>query len=90
MFSLFSGHKEIAIKLYKRGIEELEKGIAIDCSHGKGEVWDRAQRLQEKMKTNLIMANDRLHLLSELFLSDSVEIGIRVSDPVNFIYEFGS
>uniref|UniRef100_A0A146L6H0 Spastin n=1 Tax=Lygus hesperus TaxID=30085 RepID=A0A146L6H0_LYGHE len=58
------GHKEIAIKLYKRGIEELEKGIAIDCSHGKGDVWDRAQRLQEKMKTNLIMANDRLHLLT--------------------------
>ncbi|XP_073994220.1 spastin isoform X2 [Rhodnius prolixus] len=58
------GHKEIAIKLYKKGIEELEKGIAIDCSHGKGEVWERAQRLQAKMKTNLTMTNDRLNLLN--------------------------
>lgn len=58
------GNKELAIKLYKRGIDELESGIAIDCSHGKGEIWERAQRLQEKMKTNLTMAKDRLSLLT--------------------------
>lgn len=58
------GHKEEAIELYKRGILELEKGIAIDCHSGKGEVWERAQRLHEKMKTNLIMAKDRLNLLA--------------------------
>ncbi|KAK9498151.1 hypothetical protein O3M35_004029 [Rhynocoris fuscipes] len=57
------GHKEIAMKLYRKGIEELEKGIAIDCSHGKGEIWERAQRLQAKMKTNLTMTSDRLNLL---------------------------
>ncbi|XP_014259911.1 spastin isoform X2 [Cimex lectularius] len=58
------GHKQIAIAYYKQGITELERGIAIECSHGKGDVWDRAQRLQEKMKTNLAMANDRLNLLT--------------------------
>ncbi|RZF34158.1 hypothetical protein LSTR_LSTR003568 [Laodelphax striatellus] len=58
------GNKEEAIDLYKRGILELEKGIAIDCHSGKGDVWERAQRLHEKMKTNLIMAKDRLNLLA--------------------------
>lgn len=28
-----------------------------------GEVWDRARRLQEKMKTNMAMAQDRLDIL---------------------------
>lgn len=58
------GHKEVAIELYKKGILELEKGIAIDCHSGKGEVWERAQRLHEKMKTNLVMAKDRLNFLA--------------------------
>ncbi|XP_054262178.1 spastin-like isoform X2 [Macrosteles quadrilineatus] len=58
------GHKELAIELYKKGITELEKGIAIDCRNGKGEVWERAQRLHEKMKQNLIMAKDRLNFLA--------------------------
>ncbi|XP_063231005.1 spastin isoform X1 [Bacillus rossius redtenbacheri] len=58
------GHKEMAIELYKKGISELEKGIAVDCVGGKGEVWERAQRLHEKMKTNLSMAKDRLDFLA--------------------------
>ncbi|XP_059475168.1 spastin isoform X3 [Neocloeon triangulifer] len=57
------GQKEMAVELYKKGIAELEKGIAIECS-GKGEVWERAQRLQSKMKTNLEMAKDRLDFLA--------------------------
>lgn len=57
------GHKELAIELYKKGILELEKGIAVDCMGGRGEVWERAQRLHEKMKTNLAMAKDRLNFL---------------------------
>ena len=57
------GQKELAIELYKKGIAELEKGIAVDCCGGKGEVWERAQRLHEKMKTNLAMARDRLDFL---------------------------
>ncbi|XP_066996920.2 spastin isoform X2 [Anabrus simplex] len=58
------GQKELAIELYKKGISELEKGIAVDCVGGKGEVWERAQRLHDKMKTNLIMAKDRLDFLA--------------------------
>ncbi|KAE8741370.1 hypothetical protein FOCC_FOCC013069 [Frankliniella occidentalis] len=57
------GQKDLAIELYRKGILELEKGIAIDCSGGKGEVWERAQRLHVKMKTNLSMAKDRLSFL---------------------------
>ncbi|XP_058792205.1 spastin isoform X2 [Phymastichus coffea] len=58
------GHKEMAIELYKKGINELEKGIAVECNGGRGEVWERAQRLNDKMKTNLAMARDRLDFLT--------------------------
>ncbi|KAK6635788.1 hypothetical protein RUM44_001042 [Polyplax serrata] len=58
------GHKDLAIELYKKGIIELEKGVAVECNGGKGELWERAQRLHDKMKTNLSMAKDRLEFLS--------------------------
>lgn len=61
----FQGHKELAIELYRKGIKELEDGIAVDCWSGRGDVWDRAQRLHDKMQTNLSMARDRLHFLGE-------------------------
>ena len=37
MLKFFAGKKDIAIDMYKKGIIELEKGIAIDvgCGHGK-------------------------------------------------------
>ncbi|XP_073528891.1 spastin isoform X1 [Phyllobates terribilis] len=57
--------KEQAIECYKKGIQELEKGIAVQVS-GQGEQYDRARRLQAKMTTNLIMAKDRLQLLATL------------------------
>ncbi|XP_014486183.1 PREDICTED: spastin isoform X2 [Dinoponera quadriceps] len=57
------GQKEMAIELYKKGIGELEKGIAIECNGGHGEVWEHAQRLHDKMRTNLIMAKERLEYL---------------------------
>ncbi|KAJ2953086.1 hypothetical protein O0L34_g648 [Tuta absoluta] len=60
------GQKELAIELYKKGIYELEKGIAVDCWGGRGDAWQRAQRLHDKMKTNLGMAKDRLHFLANL------------------------
>ncbi|XP_064490254.1 spastin-like [Ornithodoros turicata] len=60
------GCKETAIELYRRGIEELNKGIAIDCSRGQGPLWERAQRLKEKMHTNLEMAKDRLQFLESM------------------------
>ncbi|XP_077139267.1 spastin isoform X1 [Ranitomeya variabilis] len=57
--------KEQAIECYKKGIQELEKGIAVQVV-GQGEQYDRARRLQAKMMTNLIMAKDRLQLLATL------------------------
>lgn len=62
---IFLGHKELAIELYRKGIKELEDGIAVDCWSGRGEVWERAQRLHDKMQTNLSMARDRLHFLGK-------------------------
>ncbi|KAK4884015.1 hypothetical protein RN001_000286 [Aquatica leii] len=64
------GQKELAIELYRKGINELELGIAVQCWGGRGEVWERAQRLHEKMKTNLAMAKDRLQFLESM---DSLE-----------------
>lgn len=61
----FAGQKEVAIELYRKGIRELEYGIAVDCWSGRGEVWERAQRLHDKMQTNLSMARDRLHFLGK-------------------------
>ncbi|XP_048508076.1 spastin isoform X2 [Athalia rosae] len=60
------GHKEMAIELYKKGIGELEKGIAVECNGGRGEVWERAQKLHEKMRANLAMAKDRLDFLASI------------------------
>ncbi|KAL6417582.1 hypothetical protein ACFW04_013570 [Cataglyphis niger] len=60
------GQKEMAIELYKKGIGELEKGIAVECTGGHGEVWEHAQRLHDKMCTNLAMAKDRLDFLASV------------------------
>ncbi|XP_037663455.1 spastin isoform X4 [Choloepus didactylus] len=56
------GQKKQAVEWYKKGIEELEKGIAVIVT-GQGEQCERARRLQAKMMTNLVMAKDRLQLL---------------------------
>ncbi|CAN0402844.1 unnamed protein product [Lampetra planeri] len=58
------GRKEEAVEWYRRGISQLEQGIRISIE-GEGEQIDRARRLQAKMKTNLVMAKDRLELLGE-------------------------
>uniref|UniRef100_A0A8C8M8V1 Spastin n=1 Tax=Oncorhynchus tshawytscha TaxID=74940 RepID=A0A8C8M8V1_ONCTS len=58
-------HKEQAVQWYKRGIAELERGIAIEVAEN-GEKYERDKRLQAKMITNLIMAKDRLELLEKL------------------------
>ncbi|XP_019647583.1 PREDICTED: spastin-like [Branchiostoma belcheri] len=65
-----SGQKQQAIDLYKKGIAELEKGIAVEC-RGHGEEYDRARKLREKMLTNLGMARDRLDLLETVLASCS-------------------
>ncbi|CAH1984137.1 unnamed protein product [Acanthoscelides obtectus] len=68
------GQKELAIDLYRKGITELELGIAVQCWGGRGEVWERAQRLHEKMKTNLAMAKDRLQFLESMACMENLEI----------------
>ncbi|XP_070590186.1 spastin isoform X3 [Erythrolamprus reginae] len=60
-----AGQKEQAVEWYRKGIEELEKGIAI-LVIGQGDHYDRARRLQSKMMTNLAMAKDRLQLLEKM------------------------
>uniref|UniRef100_A0A670IES9 microtubule-severing ATPase n=1 Tax=Podarcis muralis TaxID=64176 RepID=A0A670IES9_PODMU len=60
-----AGQKEQAVEWYRKGIEELEKGIAVLVT-GQGDHCDRARRLQSKMMTNLAMAKDRLQLLEKM------------------------
>uniref|UniRef100_A0A3B3YLW1 microtubule-severing ATPase n=1 Tax=Poecilia mexicana TaxID=48701 RepID=A0A3B3YLW1_9TELE len=57
-----NGEKEEAVQWYKKGIAELERGIAVEIT-GTGEQYDRSKRLRDKMKANLTMAKDRLALL---------------------------
>lgn len=73
-----TGQKDTAIELYRKGIRELEFGIAVDCWGGRGEIYERAQRLHDKMQTNLSMARDRLHFLG-IFLIYSGKITNRKS-----------
>ncbi|XP_061646270.1 spastin [Phyllopteryx taeniolatus] len=63
-----TGEKEEALQWYKRGIVELESGIAVTIT-GQGEQYERAKRLQDKMITNLTMAKDRLALLEATLAS---------------------
>ncbi|XP_066516941.1 spastin isoform X1 [Hoplias malabaricus] len=72
------GHKDQAVDWYRKGIAELEKGIAIKVT-GSGEKSERARRLQAKMSTNLTMAQDRLELLAKL-----------QSDSQRSVYSHGS
>ncbi|XP_043229357.1 spastin-like [Amphibalanus amphitrite] len=59
------GSRPEAVRLYREGIAELERGIAVDCS-GRSEDRRRAQRLQAKMQTNLAVAADRLRFLERM------------------------
>lgn len=53
---------ETALKNYEKGINEFQKGIGIKLS-GSGDQYERASKLQEKMKTNLKHAESRVPLL---------------------------
>ncbi|XP_032877701.1 spastin isoform X1 [Amblyraja radiata] len=59
------GQKKKAVEFYKKGIAELEQGVAVRIS-GSGEQVVRAKRLQSKMTDNLIMAKDRLERLEQM------------------------
>ncbi|XP_018024631.1 spastin [Hyalella azteca] len=55
--------KSGAMAMYRRGIAELQLGVAVDVD-GRGEQYDRARRLRDKMAANLAMATDRLTVLA--------------------------
>ncbi|KAL3244479.1 hypothetical protein MRX96_002242 [Rhipicephalus microplus] len=55
--------EELVIDFYRKGIEELQKRIAIHVSQGKGPRWARALRLIDKMKVNLDIGKARLDFL---------------------------
>ncbi|XP_042740721.1 spastin isoform X1 [Tympanuchus pallidicinctus] len=74
-----AGQKEQAVEWYKKGIEELERGIAV-LVVGQGDQCDRARRLQSKMMTNLAMAKDRLQLLEKL------QADLQISKPQMEVY----
>lgn len=77
-----TGEKEEAVQWYKRGISELERGIAVEIS-GQGvfttEQYERAKRLQDKMVNNLAMAKDRLALLETTLASKQRNASQRTS-----------
>ncbi|XP_070697354.1 spastin [Pempheris klunzingeri] len=65
-----SGDKEQAVRWYKKGIMELERGVAVELT-GQGDQYERAKRLQDKMVANLTKAKDRLALLEAVLASKS-------------------
>uniref|UniRef100_A0A8D3E4M2 Fidgetin-like protein 1 n=1 Tax=Scophthalmus maximus TaxID=52904 RepID=A0A8D3E4M2_SCOMX len=69
-----------AVQWYKKGIAELEMGIAVEITL-QGDQYDRAKRLQDKMVNNLTMAKDRLALLGKL-LSATLQEPKKSSDHV--------
>ncbi|KAL3170692.1 hypothetical protein MRX96_044142 [Rhipicephalus microplus] len=77
--------KVLAIDLYRKGIEELQKGLAIDFSQGKGPSWERAHMLIDKMKVNLVMAKDRIDFFEGMVkienLGDDSRCHVRVARP---------
>ncbi|KAL9952617.1 hypothetical protein ACROYT_G039893 [Oculina patagonica] len=62
--------KKRAVDFYKKGVSELEIGLQICCDE-EGEEWQKARKLQDKMKSNLETTRDRLDELVALLLSAS-------------------
>ncbi|KAL3170702.1 hypothetical protein MRX96_044150 [Rhipicephalus microplus] len=77
--------KLLAVNLYRKGIEELQKGIAIDFSHRQRPSWERAHRLTDKKKVNLIMVKDTLDFFENMVkignLGDELRYHARVARP---------
>ncbi|KAL4238170.1 hypothetical protein ACF0H5_002882 [Mactra antiquata] len=79
------GRKDVAVELYRKGIAELEKGVAVQIRGQVGEPWDKARRLQDKMMTNLVMAQDRLEVLEKMLAmnhhSSNRPVAMDTSEP---------
>uniref|UniRef100_A0A672ZAI9 microtubule-severing ATPase n=1 Tax=Sphaeramia orbicularis TaxID=375764 RepID=A0A672ZAI9_9TELE len=83
-----TGEKQEAVRWYKKGIAELEKGIAIEISL-HGDQYERSKRLQDKMVNNLSMAKDRLALLGESHLQFGILSHSSVRIPSNSFRDDG-
>uniref|UniRef100_UPI00358EA393 spastin-like n=1 Tax=Myxine glutinosa TaxID=7769 RepID=UPI00358EA393 len=59
-----TGPVEDVVIYYMKGIAEMEKGIKIPIT-GQGEKSERARNLQEKMRRNIDMAQERIENLSK-------------------------
>ncbi|CAL8359238.1 unnamed protein product [Boreogadus saida] len=57
-----TGVKEEVVQWYKKGIEDLQRGIAVEVT-GEGDQYERTKRLHDKMVNTLDMAKDRVSLL---------------------------
>ncbi|CAG0919441.1 unnamed protein product [Notodromas monacha] len=55
-----------ALRLYKIGLDDIEKCLSIDLSYGKGPGYDRARTLQDKMRKNKMDVEDRIVKLGDL------------------------
>lgn len=53
------------IEAYRKGVNELKKGIAINIENEDNKSKERLSGLQEKMKKNLVMSLERLQILEE-------------------------
>ncbi|KAI1284944.1 Spastin [Halotydeus destructor] len=58
--------KGVIVELYKKGADELEKGMRVQFLDDSN--WERGLRLRDKMKTNLIMVQDRINHLNSSIL----------------------
>ncbi|CAF0767171.1 unnamed protein product [Rotaria sordida] len=62
-----SNNKEMAILLYKQGIRELEKAVNLNVDPKD----NRAVDLHTKMRKNLAMARERVHVLQDLLRKEN-------------------
>ncbi|CAF4688204.1 unnamed protein product, partial [Rotaria magnacalcarata] len=62
-----SNNNEMAIRFYKQGIRELEKAVNLKIDPQD----NRAMELRGKMRKNLDMARERLHVLQGLIHTDN-------------------
>ena len=69
------GNRDVrTVEMYKKGINELERGILLDFDSSSNKECHQAKKLQHKMKLNLDMAKKRLdyHQLNQNRKSQSV------------------
>lgn len=62
--------KKRAVDFYRKGLSELESGLQINCDEN-GVEWEKAKKLQDKMRSNLESSRGRLDELVAMLLAAS-------------------